>query len=239
MLEIIGVWIAAFLTLAILSLIVKENPLYRFAEHIFVGVSAGYGVMNTFNQAIWPQIAQGIRDSKFIVIKIGTFNFMGQKVPFLTVGQLVILIGVILGIMILAKLEIFKYVAPNLRWISLYPLAVTIGIGTGIGLTAAFQGFIFPQVKATFLPLWTSNFMEPASLMMILSNWVFLIGVVTTILYFFFSAEQKGIMKPIVSVGIVFIMVAFGASFGYTVMGRISLLLGRIYFLLHNWLQLI
>jgi len=229
----LGVWLAAFFTLAILSLIIKENPVYRFAEHIFVGVSAGYGLMNAFNQAIWPQIAQGIRDSKYVILKLGTFNFLGQEVPFLTVGQLVILIGVILGLMILAKLEIFGYIAPHLRWISLYPLAVTIGIGTGIGITAAFQGFIFPQIQATFLPLWTPDLMSTVS------NWVFLVGVITTILYFFFSAEQKGIMRPIVSVGTVFIMVAFGASFGYTVMGRISLLLGRIYFLLHNWLHLI
>ncbi|NPA79473.1 MAG: hypothetical protein GXO29_00260 [Thermotogae bacterium] len=231
--EVLGVWLAAFFTLAILSLIIKENPVYRFAEHIFVGVSAGYGLMNAFNQAIWPQIAQGIRDSKYVILKLGTFNFLGQEVPFLTVGQLVILIGVILGLMILAKLEIFGYIAPHLRWISLYPLAVTIGIGTGIGITAAFQGFIFPQIQATFLPLWTPDLMSTVS------NWVFLVGVITTILYFFFSAEQKGIMRPIVSVGTVFIMVAFGASFGYTVMGRISLLLGRIYFLLHNWLHLI
>ncbi len=233
MLEIFGVWLAAFLTLAILSLVIKENPVYRFAEHIFVGVSAGYGIMNAFNQAIWPQIAQGIRDSKYVIFKLGTFNFFGQEVPFLTLGQLVVLIGAILGIMMLTKLEIFGYIAPNLRWLSLYPLAVTIGIYTGIGLTATFQGFIFPQIKASFLPLWTND------AFVTFSNWVFLIGVITSILYFFFSTEQKGIMKPIVNIGIVFIMVAFGASFGYTVMGRISLLLGRIYFLLHNWLHVI
>jgi hypothetical protein len=46
-------------------------------------------------------------------------------------------------------------------------------------------------------------------------------------------------MKPIVRLGIIFIMVAFGASFGYTVMGRISLLLGRIYFLFNQWLPTI
>jgi len=233
MLEIFGVWLAAFLTLAILSLVIKENPVYRFAEHIFVGVSAGYGIMNAFNQAIWPQIAQGIRDSKYVILKLGTFNFLGQEVPFLTLGQVVVIVGAILGLMMLTKLEIFGYVAPNLRWLSLYPLAVTIGIYTGIGLTATFQGFIFPQIQASFLPLWTDN------AFVTFSNWVFLIGVITSILYFFFSTEQKGIMKPIVNVGIVFIMVAFGASFGYTVMGRISLLLGRIYFLLHNWLHVI
>jgi hypothetical protein len=40
-------------------------------------------------------------------------------------------------------------------------------------------------------------------------------------------------------IGIWFIMVAFGASFGYTVMARISLLIGRMQFLLHDWLGII
>jgi len=38
----IGIWAAALLTLAIFSFLYKENPIYRFAEHLLVGVSAGY-----------------------------------------------------------------------------------------------------------------------------------------------------------------------------------------------------
>ena len=37
-----GVWIAALLTLCVFSFLYKDNPLYKFAEHLFVGVSAGY-----------------------------------------------------------------------------------------------------------------------------------------------------------------------------------------------------
>ncbi len=39
--------------------------------------------------------------------------------------------------------------------------------------------------------------------------------------------------------GIIFLMVAFGASFGYTVMTRKSLLIGRSQFLLGEWLELL
>jgi len=53
--DILGIWIAAFLTLAILSLVIKENPIYRFAEHIFVGVSAGYGLVNAYNRLYGPK----------------------------------------------------------------------------------------------------------------------------------------------------------------------------------------
>ena len=39
--EIFGAWVAAFLTLAIFSFLYKDNPFYKIAEHIFVGISAG------------------------------------------------------------------------------------------------------------------------------------------------------------------------------------------------------
>jgi len=59
------------------------------------------------------------------------------------------------------------------------------------------------------------------------------------LIYFFFSAEHKGALGGTAKLGIWFLMVAFGASFGYTVMARISLLIGRMQFLLGDWLRLI
>jgi hypothetical protein len=41
------------------------------------------------------------------------------------------------------------------------------------------------------------------------------------------------------NLGIIFLMLGFGASFGYTVMSRISLLIGRMQFLLGDWLGVI
>ena len=66
-----------------------------------------------------------------------------------------------------------------------------------------------------------------------------MLGVVSVLCYFFFSAEHKGVLGGVSRVGIIFLMVAFGASFGYTVMSRISLLIGRVEFLLRDWLHLI
>jgi hypothetical protein len=63
--------------------------------------------------------------------------------------------------------------------------------------------------------------------------------VITTVVYFFFSREQKGGFKFVANIGIVYIMIGFGASFGYTVMARVSLLLGRLQFLLRDWLGVI
>jgi len=45
LLNIIGTWVAASLTLAILSFLYKDNPFYKVAEHIYVGTSAGFAVI--------------------------------------------------------------------------------------------------------------------------------------------------------------------------------------------------
>jgi hypothetical protein len=66
---------------------------------------------------------------------------------------------------------------------------------------------------------------------------VLLVGVFCTVVFFFFSLEHKGAVGGISRIGIVFIMVAFGASFGYTVMARVSLLIGRFQYLIYDWFR--
>src|SRR5262245_26382732 len=43
--DVVGTWLAALLTLCIFSFLYKDNPFYKFAEHLFVGVSAGYYII--------------------------------------------------------------------------------------------------------------------------------------------------------------------------------------------------
>ena len=65
---------------------------------------------------------------------------------------------------------------------------------------------------------------------------IVVIGVISTLIYFYFSKEHKGVLGATAKVGIWFIMIAFGAHFGYTVMGRVSLLIGRVQFLIETWI---
>ena len=39
---VFGIWLGAFFTLSIFSFLYKDNPFYKLAEQIFVGLSAGY-----------------------------------------------------------------------------------------------------------------------------------------------------------------------------------------------------
>jgi len=71
------------------------------------------------------------------------------------------------------------------------------------------------------------------------SNIVIFIGVFCGLIYFFFSKEHKGAFGTASRIGVWILMITFGAGFGYTVMARISLLVGRMQFLLGDWLGLI
>ena len=54
--EIIGVWYLDLMTLSIFSYLYGDNPFYKSAEHIFVGVSAGYVFALTWWDQIWPNL---------------------------------------------------------------------------------------------------------------------------------------------------------------------------------------
>jgi hypothetical protein len=66
---------------------------------------------------------------------------------------------------------------------------------------------------------------------------VSMVAVISGLVYFFFSKEHKGLFGRMSRLGVWVLMVSFGAGFGYTVMGRIALLVGRFEFLLYDWLQ--
>lgn len=200
--NLIGTWLAATLTIAILSFLYKDNPFYKLAEHIYVGISAAFWVIYFWAFNLKPMLID-----KFVE-ETG-------------VEKWILLLPAFLGFLMLARFF------PKISWISRIPLAFIIGIGAGLGITAGVQGFLIPQIGATLLPLNSIN------------NIFLVTGVLSTILYFYFSKELKGVLRGGFRLGIIFIMVAFGASFGYTVMARISLLIGRIYFLLSDWLRVL
>ena len=63
-------------------------------------------------------------------------------------------------------------------------------------------------------------------------------GVLSCLTYFFFSVEHRGLAGRVSRLGIWFLMITFGASFAFTVMGRIALLASRLEFLFYGWLSL-
>lgn len=216
--EALGVWIAALLTLAIYSFLYRDNPVYKFAEHLFVGVSAGYGVGLTYQQVVLDLIYKPI--------------FQPAAVNELRPNYYV-LIPTFLGIMM------FLRFSRRYAWLARWPICLVMGYGAGAGIPAAVQNLL-EHTRYTMLPLLpydadTHTYQWAAGI----SGLVMVIAVVTTLCYFYFSKEHKGVFGGAGRLGICFLMIAFGAGFGNTVMARISLLIGRMQFMLYDWWPLV
>lgn len=211
-----ALWVAAFLTLGIISFLYKDNVWYKICESIFIGISAGYWFVMLF----WDNL-----HGKFY---LGVFPREGtQRAD----DWYMLFVGATLGVMMLMRL------LPKVGWISRWPLAFIVGATAGINLIIYFASNVMVQVEDTVRPLFGNNY--EATLYDIFGNIVVAVGTFTGLIYFFFSKEHKGAFGGAAKIGIFFLMVTFGASFGYTVMSRMSLLIGRIDFLLTDWLRII
>ena len=120
-------------------------------------------------------------------------------------------------------------------WLSRISFAFFVGLGAGLAIPRRIASFILQQIEPSIRPL-SADFATLG--WVVLNPPIILVGVVSVLVYLYFSAEHKGTVGGISKVGIYFLMISFGASFGYTVMARISLLIGRVNFLLEDWLNL-
>ena len=197
--EIIGVWFLVLMTLSILSYLYGDNPFYKAAEHIFVGVSAGYVFAITWWDQVWP-------------------NLFGRLFPeYVDAGfelNLFYIIPLILGIFMLCRL------IPSLSWLARISIGYIVGMAAGLKIYVFMNSNILAQIQNSAIDF-NKNGWE------IFNDILILFGVISGLVYFFFSKEHKGTIGKISKIGIYFLMIKFGASFGFAVMGRISLLIGR------------
>ena len=217
------VWIGALLTLMIFSFLFKDNALYKFAEHLFVGVSAAYWMVVGIHTTILPNLIA--RLSPGLVSRI--IPGAAQTEP-----QYDYLLPLVFGLLLLTRL------LPKIHFLSRWAMGLVIGYAAGTNLIRYLQSDLMSQVSSTITPMvvFTSGRFDIGATF---SHLILVLGTICGLLYFFFSREHTGAMKPASRVGIWILMVTFGASFGYTVMARISLLTGRVQYLLHDWLGLI
>ena len=204
---IFGAWVATGLTLFIFSFLYKDNPLFKLAEHLYVGVSVGYTIVKTYDTVLVHLIWQ----------------------PIVNDHEWALLIPVFVGMLMLTR-----YV-PKASWLSRYAFAFIVGVGSGLAIPRTISSFILKQIEDTVRPLltlvpgegfsFTWNILDPSSS---LNTIIILVGVCSVLFYFFFSVEHTGPGKAVARTGVLFLMIGFGAAFGYTVMARMSLLIGRL-----------
>ncbi len=120
-----GLMLGLVLTLFVFSYVFKDNPLYKFAVHLLVGVSAAFASVIVVGEVIVPV---------FKKLVDGPVNL----------GSLLWLIPIALGALLLLK------AVPNLAWIGNSSMAVLIGIGASVALAGAITGTLLPQVVARY-----------------------------------------------------------------------------------------
>ncbi|HOZ08585.1 MAG TPA: hypothetical protein PKW75_09885, partial [candidate division Zixibacteria bacterium] len=121
--HVFEIWIIAFFTLALFSFLYKDNPIYRFAEHIFAGLSAGYYVGLIWHTVILQQLWNPILGGRWLLVIPG-----------------------LLGALMFARFSSKK------AWISRTPLAFVMAVTAGIFLISQLHGLVLPQVQDTMLP---------------------------------------------------------------------------------------
>lgn len=206
-----GVYIGAICTIGLMTLIYRENAVYRFFEHIFIGLAAGFSIVVVIKDVLDPFLYQP-------VFKKGewywTFVFMFGLLFYFIHSR--------------------KY-----NWLSRLPIGFLMGFSAG-QIFQIFSNTYLPQLSDSFRPLYVVAENGSFDFAKSLNNLIFMIVLVTVMSYFFFSFEQKSkAVRNSAQFGRWVMMVAFGAIFGTTIMARMALLFDRMYFIFSDWLHLV
>lgn len=203
-----GTFIAAGITLSLYSFLYKDNPLFKFAENLYVGVAAAYTLTQIWYTVLLADVVRPLSE-------------LDRE----SMGNLWLIVPTLLGFFMLTQLSSSKF-----SWLSRIAFAFVVGLGSGLAIPRTIAANVLAQLEPTMQPI-TATW-DGLNLLIIL------VGVVTVLVYFFYSVEHTGPVGVASKIGIWFLMISFGASFGYTIMARLSLLIGRVGFLLEDWLVL-
>ena len=202
---ILASWIAAFLTLAIYSFVYKENPWFRFAEHLFIGGTMAYTLALNIDWLV---------KNAFIPV------FVEGKFP-------EYILAFIIGLLWYCRFS------RRFFWLYRIPLAIMVGTGIGLAMRTVVMAQFIKQIQATILPLVGVPIWDPKKVSgpSLINNILIILMVIGVVSYFYFSVERKGPFKIGAEIGKWTIMLGLGAFFGNTVMARMALAIGRIGFL--------
>ncbi|MEP7357886.1 MAG: hypothetical protein ABI847_11635 [Anaerolineales bacterium] len=194
---------AVVLTLALLSYLVADNPLYRIATHLFIGVTAGYVALVAWYTVIDPQLIRPL---------VGRVLGPGSAGNSQTL--LILLAGLVGGLLLMLKTV---RVAGRLGTLV---VALMLGVGAAVAVGGGVTGTLIPQAQATavsILPFETgSRFAE-----VMIEGLFTLVGTLATLAFFYYGGqaqpgspvERPVVFRPVAAVGQAFIGVAFGVMY--------------------------
>jgi len=218
--ELLGTWVAALLTLAVLSYVFGDNPFFRLAEYLFIGLAAGYAASLAWQHMLWPRIELLLRSPS-------TYWYYG--------------IFFILGFLLLCRGSRSLSVLGNL------PLGVLFGVGAALALGGALSGTLIPQAKASIVSVSPSNYGTGlVGWAYALDAVLLIVGTIAVLVAFHFTAKGQtflgsvgaGLVHVLGQAGRGLMMIAFGALLAGAVLSFFAVLNSRLMFLLNDWLKL-
>jgi hypothetical protein len=238
----------AIATFALYSILFKENSFYRFFEHVFLGLAAGYSMV-----AIWQDTLYQNWWLKMVgQAQTPTADAVSGYWPY----ALLVPIG-LMGYFVFSKKS---------NWLSRIPIGIILGLWSGQQITNWWRTF-GPQILDSMKPIIPNaignNGRVPAQSVpapdgsltplsaeqlaviqnsvypsQALSNLIFLVTLLSAMSYFIFSYEVKGKIIPRINwLGRIMLMMGFGAIFGNTVMARFALVIDRMAYVFIEWGQ--
>jgi hypothetical protein len=167
----------------------------------------------------------GVAAGHYIVM--GVKNIINYGWVHLAGGAYIYVVVFILGILLYARFSKEYY------WLYRYPIAFMVG--NGISIRAAIHSDFIINIAATASPLVATAPMDT------INNIIIFVGCIAALSHFIFTYEgiHKGTLGYVPKLGRWMMLMAFGASFGNTLMTRFGMYQGRILFLLRDWLQVV
>jgi hypothetical protein len=217
--ELISALVGLVLTLMVFSYLIGDNPLFRIAVYLFIGVASGYAASVVWHYVLVPKLFQS-----------------------LTVLNPLSIVPLVLGVSLLAKFS------PRISWIGNFAMAVLVGVGAAAVVGGALLGTLLPQAQAAidgFDVLSAGSGFEAAS--RLLEGVIMLGGTVFTLASFHFSASRAAdgtpkrnrIIEGVAWVGRIFIAITLGVLFAGVYMSALTAIIERLSFMINFVRQLI
>jgi hypothetical protein len=207
--EVIWGIVGFLLTVMVLSYILGDNPAFRFATYLFIGVTAGYVTLIVINQVIYPQLIMPLFE-----------------------GQLIALIPLVLCILLLMK------VFPPFVRLGSISMAYLVGAGAAIMIGGAVLGTILPQMSGTsaLFDLNSPTAVSNGPFYQLLDAILVFVGLASALLFFYFGAKPKPNQNPqrssfietMAHIGQIFIGISLGAIFAGVYSSALTALIDRV-----------
>ena len=235
--DLLKLTLGVIATIGLYSVLYKENKFYRFFEHMFLGLAAGYTVVS-----LWTETLKSTWWDKMV----GVSTEAGKpETPGYWAWVLLLPIG-LMGYFVFSKKH---------NWMSRIPIGIILGLWAGQQPSAWWNRYgsqmestmrpLFPTTSGLFKPGTTG--LAPAEVTRIdsqvywsqaITNLIFVFTVLAVLSYFLFSFDIKSrFLRNTTTLGRWLLMIGFGAIFGSTVMMRFTLLIDRMYFVWIEWLK--